>query len=53
MFTGHLSQHGVEVLLVLVVDESVMEHAHRLVTEQSEHLFPVPDHASVRLQQTW
>lgn len=53
VFTGHLCQHGVEILLVLVVYESVVEHAHRLVTEQSEHLLTITDHASVSLQQTW
>ena len=52
MFGCHFSQDVVEVTLVLIVDETVVEHSQRLVAEESEHLLCVPDIADVALQDT-
>jgi hypothetical protein len=53
VFAGHFWEHGVEVFLILVIDESVVEHSHRFVTEQTEHLLTVADYARIRLEQTY
>ena len=47
---GHLGHDLMEVELVLVVDETVVEHALRLVHKQSENLVVVADDARVGLQ---
>ena len=49
---SHLRHDLVEEHLVLVVDESVVEHTLRLVAEQAEQLVVVSDHARVGLQDT-
>lgn len=53
VLAGHLRQHGVEVLFVLVVDESIVEHSHGLVAEQAENLLSVADTSRVCLEQAW
>lgn len=48
--TGHLGDHGVEVGLVLVVDEAIVEHPLTLVTKQPEDLGLVPHRPGLTLQ---
>ena len=50
MLGGHLGHDLMEVELVLVVDQTVVEHALRLVHKQSENLVVVADDAGVGLQ---
>ncbi len=52
VLAGHIGKHAVEILLVLLVDESVVEHAQCLVAEEAEDLFRVPNVAGVRLKNT-
>lgn len=50
VLTGHLADHGVEVGLVLVVDEAILKHTLTLVTEETEDLVLILHCARLTLQ---
>lgn len=49
VLTGHLTDDAVEISLVLVVDESVVEHPLAFMTEETEDLVLVPHLTGVTL----
>lgn len=53
VLTGHLTDDGVEIGLILVVDEPVVEHSLTLVAEETEDLVLVPHLTRLTLQYTW
>lgn len=53
VLTGHLRDDGVEIGLILVVDQSVVEHSLTLMAEETEHLVLVSHLARLTLQYTW
>lgn len=52
VLTGHLTDDGVKIHLVLVVDEPVMEHPLTLMAEEAEDLLFVSHLARLTLQDT-
>lgn len=52
VLTGHLRDDGVEIGLILVVDESVVEHSLTLMAEETEDLVPVSHLTWLTLQYT-
>lgn len=53
VLTGHLTDDGVEIDLILVVDESVMEHPLTLMAEETEDLVLVSHLTRLTLQYSW
>lgn len=51
--TGHLTDDAVEISLILVVDESVVEHPLALMAEETEDLVLVSHLTRLTLQYTW
>lgn len=53
MLTGHLRDHGIEIALVLIVDESIVEDTLTLMTEQTEDLGLIFHCSWLTLQHTY
>lgn len=53
VLTGHLADYGVEIGLILVVDESVVEHPLALMAEETEDMVFVSNLTRLTLQYTW
>lgn len=49
VITGHFTEDSVEISLILVVNESIVEHALTLVAEQTENLILVSYLTGLRL----
>ena len=52
ILTGHLTDDGVEIHLILVVDESIVEHPLTLVAEETEDLVLISHLTGLTLQHT-
>ena len=53
ILTSHLTDDGVEISLILVVDESIMEHSLTLMAEETEDLGHISHLTWLTLQYTW
>lgn len=53
VLTSHLTDDAVEISLILVVDESIVEHPLALMAEETEYLVLVSHLALLTLQYTW
>ena len=52
MLSGEFGENLVEVVLVVVVDETIVEDTKRLVTEETEDVAAIANSAHIRLEDT-